>query len=446
MGCSRFFSTSSDDEISLEDNIPNDDYDDDEVIIAQPACWSWSTLLWVLPAVFSFNQASQVAKGVSEKFSPQASIPYAALAFFASLAMTGKFAVENIKQTVQILKNGKLPDDWPKLSKQKRIIALVFASMILSYVVFADGIQSDFYTNSLPDEYNFKDKISMKDWKIFCILIASIISATTLFSEGVEAIKGFQELFSDAEESYHTDTVKKWISIISAGPIAVLGAIGDGITSFDGMLSVFKLVSFSPVVGLIAAASMLNMCSDFCLSGRFNISNVYNLLDRLSQKKPEIEEIISFTLSMTAGGLMGYAIQNLILDLANNLLRSFEIEYAALNILVSIISFGSGFNEMITDTGALYNFIYPLVQSLGVHAGNLRNYFSSGLVKAEEKESLLATFEEEEDDIELGLNQVEKKAKPSIYQACATLFCQKQKIETPIPTNDTWKAKWCTIV
>lgn len=377
-------------------------------------------LLWIMPGINAFNKANETLKGLKdEKLPLSCSFSFAALSAIASLAMSGRFTYKGIIKTCKMLKNKKLPSNWPSLSKKKKRLLMTLGLMTAAYVVFADGIQSFFYADSLPKDYEFN--VNEKEWHAVCVAMAVITGLTVTFSEGLETIKALIKFFSDKKTAY----TNKFSAIVSPAigvTLGLFGAAQDVISSFTGMRKVLSIQSL-PGTAMIALLSFLNGSMDFSLNGRFNIKSMDKLIKHLAEHhKITKKEAAALLLSALAAGCLAYAVQSLsesfLRDTAN------EFRFSIPDPVITTLSYGAAANEFATDTSSLFQASYFIVDSISRIITNSLNTVYQKIASY--------CVKPEENDIEAQIPLLEDDALRE--REINHLIEEKEK--TPLPSNE----------
>lgn len=421
------------DDSSNENSSSNDDNSSEESIDSEIEntsirCIHKGKLLWAIPCINGVNQMAQTSMSLTKaNFSLSILMALSMLSFATSMVMTGRFTIDGIQETYEILKNREIPDDWPELSKRKRKLAIGMGALVAAYVVLTDSILSYYYIDSLPEEYKFQKKVN-EYWKILCVFIASITGITTAFGEGIETIIAMQELLGDNELTY-TNKLNKFLSLTIGISSGFFGAVQDSIFSFRGMKTVFSINSL-PKIAIIASLSSFNGIADFSLNGRFNIKNINRFIDSFYQDRPNIKNILAFMLSAGMASFMAFVIKNLSRKFWDDISSDFEIEsYTTINTIADVVSYGAATNEFIVDTGAFYPVSYFIITKIENAFNHVYEKISNLFYKPQpidpEEQKLLLAFAEDYDD-----EKSSNEGETSYYKNrnCSTFFtCGKNK-------------------
>lgn len=316
-------------------------------------------LIWLVAIVNSINQASQTSMSLRDNhFSISSALVFSTITLITSLAMSGRFAVANVQQLAQSISDQSFMSAWKEISYSKRAMLISSGLLISSYVIFSDSIQSCFYTQSLPEEYEFQDHVSNTAWKVFSGGMAAVIACNTAFGEAPEILSALREWHMKDQTFFY-----KKSAMLLGGSVGLLGAIADGLLAFSGMKKILGISSHLSVGGITAMLfSSLNILGDFSLNGRFNIKNIDELMQYLATHRLQVKEISAFLLALIISCMMGYVIHDLVEALLYEESREFGIDHFLFtSFMIHLISYGAGLNELFSDVGALYSSTYEII-------------------------------------------------------------------------------------
>jgi len=326
--------------------------------------------IYFVSLINALNDASQTTLGLFHK-PDHIRYPITALSFLSSLAMSSRYLGPGIDSAIEIIKNRRVPDDWPAVaSDRKRKFALGTAIVMAGYVMISDGIQSYSFASRVPSEYGFEDDISPAGWKALSTVIALCVGITVILTEGIEGYKALREIVSENKVTYFNDLSKK-IGLTLVCTFGTIGVVNDAITSFYGMDGEIDITTPATLVAIGSCSLIFNGFSYYAINGRNLRDSTDEVIADISNNGINHKKILSVIISLAAAGLLGYASQGLTEEMDNDIAEKFGFYSLNFAIASYVFSWVAAGDLTINNTTYLFDMLHNAIDAMNSALGKI---------------------------------------------------------------------------
>jgi hypothetical protein len=353
-----------------------------------PSIWRQRCLdvsVWIFPVFNAFYETAVSAMAakdfVDEKYT-DAATKLAILgivtvfSYAQSIKFSGQKTVDGVKETIGIIGERKLPDDWPTISRRQEVTAITLATVVLISATAADFFGGDYFVSQTPEDYGFDKKIDPKLWDDFAILTGVIAGMTTVFTEGIGFYKILRGKFA-GEEVIYANTASRYICYLLGYPISMLGAAENLMEAYASIKDKLSPTTTLQKYGVMIACAP-KLPSDFYFSGKECRDAIDALVGKLSEGLPKASEAAAFTLSSGVAVLVVLPQPFLTKDLMNDPATS--LPFTSPEIVTQSLSYGVALRDGIVQTRTLYPLFHAVTRAIDkniraclTHAKNYMN-------------------------------------------------------------------------
>lgn len=326
--------------------------------------------LYALPIINAGNDASQIAMGLAASSN---ALKYSAtgLAFSYGVWMHAKFMLKGFNNTITFVKERRLPENWPNISRKKLYIAGSISVGISLYVVISDVAETYFYVQDVPKDFGFEKSISAKGWYVPVGISMASAALATVFGESLETFQAISELLSSGSMQY-TNKFSKYAGLGAMYALAPAGAVYDALSGYMGMRAILgnvfgiQTMASAYTLGIL---SLANGGSDFALNGRFNRDQIDAVVKYYYEHKGfNGNDIFAFLLSAAASGILTYACKLLTDIFIDNLIEEFHLNMPEVTAPIGMaMSLWIAANNIVSYTASFV----PMMHSLTTFSGGL---------------------------------------------------------------------------
>ena len=421
--------------ISDKDKNPLPENEESEEQETSSTCCTYTRplrrILYAGPFAVGVTEAADILMSLIQSgYSSRALLIITTLIAFASeVQLTGKATMDNLDETLDLLKKRKLPynwkdsarrtellPEWPNLPKSKEYAASILSVIPSVWGILLEGSRASFFMGSVPQEVNsitgltnFHDYISPNLWKVMSYFVAGGSSITTGLTESMESYKNIRKMLAQ-EKSEYTSFFSKMATPIIAIPLSLLKSLQDSAEGYVAIKSVFG-IGDTPGSVVVGAFCTINIFPNFSFSGKYNINELDSFFGYMQgfvkeRKYADKKKMAAFFLALGFSTTLAYFIRGLneeFYHLAANDLTMDRHEFT--DPAFYYMSCGLMAENMMRGTATLYPPMHSLVDKTTNKISNacytiksacfkMGNFLSSCLYKQNEtKQPLLRSMQ-----------------------------------------------------
>lgn len=278
-------------EPSSEDDAPKDRKC---CAIARP----FRPLLYLAPISFATIQAINTGSALQKIFPLSVHITAALAEFFSTIGLTGEATKETFDEICESLKRGKLPKEWPELSRNKEALAILLCSIPALFAPLSESIQAYYCINSLPESYKFDNYVNPVLWAGVSGCAATFAAMTVALTDSAGMYIVVRERLASKKVEEKTIRFSDVASLTLGGVLGGLDAIQTSMEGYGALQTIFGNMDLSKKIP-IGILSIANAIPFFCFSGMYSIDALKAFFSEEKPFKPK--KIIAMTLSTYIG-------------------------------------------------------------------------------------------------------------------------------------------------
>src|SRR3990167_429414 len=208
--------------------------------------------VWLaVPLLNALADAAESARGMKDARRTQVEwIVGAIIRFFESAGLNGKESIKGFEETVGIIVNKSLPEDWEKLSRGKEAAALMIAIPIGGLAATAEALAT----------YNFVDSFGATTgsieaalaFRVIAFIAAAAKGLNTIGAEGMTTYSVVRSLLANQKkERSQAQKVAAWIAGI---PLGIIGGVSEFVEDAGSIAEIFKATAGGLSPGYTALA------------------------------------------------------------------------------------------------------------------------------------------------------------------------------------------------
>lgn len=324
--------------------------------------------IYTVPLVNAALEAMDTTLGLSSK--PLGlNVPVSLVHFFSALGINIKYDVAGANDVILLIKTKKIPESWAQnLSHRQEVLAASLATFLTSLSCFADSVQNYHFAMELPQKMHF-DKakyFSAKAWMGVAITGAVYTAISIILGEGIATWKESRDLVKGIKREYSCE-LSRYVSGILGRSLAVSDSLSDATFSYSGLQYILQVENTLALYAL-ATGSLLSAITHYTTDGNTIVDNMDDFFgafilkegqEKIAAKDPQ--NIVSFVLSASAGGVFGYAMEYLIRDTMNEILDVLPFQYPALTKpLIEVLAYSGAAASFVKSAGNLFPFVHAI--------------------------------------------------------------------------------------
>jgi hypothetical protein len=258
-------------------------------------------------------------------------IPASITAFLASFGLTGSPTELAFEEICAMIRTRGFPEDkpeeWPHLSYNKELIALILASTLACWGIFSKFTQAYYLMNTVPGDYSMADTFI---WKLVSSVFAGGYAVTGLMTESLDAYKFIRKWLA-REKAVYSSLLGKIFALGIGSPFAVINACMDSTQAITTILATYAIFGAPGFWMMVIPAIFLDGGQKLAFEGRTVVNSIYDLvtlLQKVAQGKEKIERhsAVAFSLSLAMAVFLEYSKQALNYSFYKNEAGDFNID------------------------------------------------------------------------------------------------------------------------